>query len=274
MSGCILNNHGDFDSGLHSYGDSDQLPLPCSMICSCLRLGHKYQIDALIMGALRKLQYHFPATLAQIDNIPQNAAIELDNPADVYDLANILRDIGCYHLLPVVLFRCISGPGVFSKIVLGASRRDGSRSILSRENLLVCIPAWRSLFQQHCETSQKWRDIVDHGCTAITSCREPIAMILEEPIHEMVELGGLFRSWNSEWEPQMCNECVDSWKTRFELARRDAFNTLPCHFGLPGWNSLGEASAVRGILFRHSMTIESSFSTDVITVDGCGRTKF
>lgn len=173
-----------------------------------------------------------------------HASIELDRPADCFDLANLLRDMGCHPLLPMALFKCITGPGMFSMIVAGASRRDGSWSTLSSDNLLVCVPAWRSLFQELYDRLQHWRDLVDPQCAGSPSCRKQVALIVEEPVQEMVELGGIFRQWKPEWESQMCEGCVESWKARLNLARRDSFRTLPCHFGLSGWDALLNASTV------------------------------
>lgn len=173
-----------------------------------------------------------------MDADTDTTAIELDRPADAFDIANLLRQIGCSHFLPMVLLKCISGPGVFSTIVAGAMRRDGSWSNLSRENLLACIPAWRSLFQERYDRLRHWCDTVDVDCAEDSICREQITSIMDESIEDMMELRGIFRPWNPGWESRMCVNCSERWKARFELARRDIFDTLPCHFGLPGWDAL------------------------------------
>lgn len=173
-----------------------------------------------------------------------NTSIELDRPSDYFDLANLLREMDCLAFLPMALFKCITGPGVFSTIAAGASRRDGSWSTLSRDNLLVCLPAWRSLFQELCDRLQGWRDLVDSPCADTLKCPRQVALIFEEPIQETVELGGIFRRWKPEWDSQMCTGCMESWKARFNLARRDSFRTLPCHFGFSDWDSLLNAHTV------------------------------
>lgn len=210
--------------------------------------------------AARRLQHHFPTTLAQMDTTPSNAAIELERPADAFDLANLLRDMGCYAFLPMALFRCISGPNMFSNIVGGASRVDGSWSTLSRENLVFCIPAWRSIFGENWDRSQRWRDLAAPDCTMNQSCREQVALILGESIINMVELRSTFRSWSSDWESQMCPGCVEDWKCRLSLARRETFNALPGHFGLSGWDTLTETSIVSVIPFNRLALAYSSSS--------------
>lgn len=234
-----------FNKIFYSYGGLDQSPLPSTTLCACLRLGHKYQFNALVFEALKRLQLYFPITLNEMDTIPQKAAIELDRPADFFDLANILKEMQCYPLLPMALLRCVSGSDVFSTIAVGAPRRDGTWSVLSRENLLVCIPAWRSLFQELFERSRRWRDLVDPNCTGNSTCRQQVALFAEDSLEDMVELRTLFRPWHADWEDHMCIGCVESWKARFNLARRDSFSTLPCHFGLSGWDALTSITTVR-----------------------------
>lgn len=179
-----------------------------------------------------------------MDAIPAKLAIEFERPADFFDLANLLSVMDCLPLLPMALLKCISGTDVFSTIAAGAARRDGSWSMLSRENLLVCIPAWRSIFQEEYDRSRRWREINDPNCTAINTCRQQVALIVDSSMEDLMGLRTLFRPWRTEWEGRMCAGCVESWKARFDLTRRDSFQNLPCHFGLPGWDVLTNVSAV------------------------------
>lgn len=227
-----------------SYGGFDQSPLPSDVICACLRLGHKYQINSIVFESIKRIQRHFPVTLAQMDASHLKATIEFHRPADYFDLANLLRDMECLPLLPMALFRCISGPDMFSTIVAGAARRDGSWSTLSRDNLIACVPAWRSMFQEVYDQSRRWHDMTDPSCIASNTCRKQIASFVDSPMEDMMELRTLFRSWRTEWESRMCPGCVELWKSRFKLSRHDCFENLPSHFGLPGWDTLTNAASV------------------------------
>ena len=106
------------------------------VVSAWLRLGHKYQIPALVEGALRHLRRFYPSSLCgQSDGCP--GPIKKDRPADVrgphaIGIANLARLTGSHDLLPLALLECCK---LGTKITKGYTRKDGTVELLNEDDL-------------------------------------------------------------------------------------------------------------------------------------------
>lgn len=106
-----------------------------------IRLGHKYQIDALMDEALAYLKAHFSTKLSSwsaLDYVP-----EPFDEAVAIGVVNIARLFGCTSMLPTAFLACCNFLDA-----LGFKREDGTLEELSDDDLVRCSDAKGVLTRQ------------------------------------------------------------------------------------------------------------------------------
>ena len=127
------------------------IPFPSIHVLSAwVRLGHKYQIDSLVEDALGLLRRCYPGMSLWELTDSAGGTIEIYRPSSIagvfaIGVVNLARLVDDKGLLPLALLECCK---VGAEVVHGYEREDGSRELLSPDDLARCFAATSTLVLQ------------------------------------------------------------------------------------------------------------------------------
>lgn len=191
-------------------------PLPLEVITAFLRLGSKYEIEALRSEALNRLFFEFPSDLAGIDKVffgeGSGTMIKFEVDWKFIDFVN-----------------------------LGQRRTDNTISTLHPVNERACLRAYLEILKLKHITFD-WLICPQScysGCTSRDRCSVARDKLLKSTFFP-VALRGWINTWRVSYEIGQCNACILVAKRLHNSGRQKAWDALPGAFGLPAWEELNE----------------------------------
>ncbi|KAI0753671.1 hypothetical protein C8Q74DRAFT_1373636 [Fomes fomentarius] len=205
-----------------------------------IRLGHKYQIDALMDEALAYLKAHFSTKLSSwsaLDYVP-----EPFDEVEAIGVVNIARLVGCTSMLPTAFLACCNFLDA-----LGFKTEHGTFEKLSDDDLVRCTDAKRVLTRQLNTALLRACGICEHpGTQCERGMREVLRLYTEnsdrwplfDPFLDCNVYLRLNDTFGSRRSCVMCSTCQEQIKSRLVEEQRAIWKRLPEIFKVEveGWD--------------------------------------
>ncbi|KZP10321.1 hypothetical protein FIBSPDRAFT_838656 [Athelia psychrophila] len=219
-------------------------PLPLEVITAFLRLGSKYEIEALRSEALNRLFFEFPSDLAGIDKVffgeGSGTMIKFEVDWKFIDFVNLVREHNILSILPFALYWCCKTWSA-TDLEKGQRRTDNTISTLHPVNERACLRAYLEILKLKHITFD-WLICPQScysGCTSRDRCSVARDKLLKSTFFP-VALRGWINTWRVSYEIGQCNACILVAKRLHNSGRQKAWDALPGAFGLPAWEELNE----------------------------------
>ncbi|OJT09459.1 hypothetical protein TRAPUB_14062 [Trametes pubescens] len=207
-------------------------------VAAAVRLGHKYQMSALLDDALSFLKTYYPTDYDKWKAYTQYGppGFSRECAIGVVSLARLTNDMGL--LLMALLVCCTIGDG--EKIVNGFKREDGSREHLTPSDIGLCYSAKTRLVAASARLMLRvFLPEVSDACKTSLSCMQGFQRIIKA-------LGDDTSSFNQHPDPSvstyafqaalkkggLCVHCRKVVVQREMRERKSAWAKLPEAFGL------------------------------------------
>lgn len=211
-------------------------PLPIGIIAAFVRLGKKYQIDAVLSEALRRLYHEFPVELAELDQSRAKTTAITRSDSTYIDVVNLAREQNLLSVLPYALHCC--SKKFSDDLVKGAKREDHTIAVLSSIDERAVLVATHPLLRLRATTTFSWLDAPGHeGCKINEACEHGRNRLMKKSLFPVHVYGGLI-CWKDDWEWDICAHCVMRAKRLHGVGRYEYWSQLPSIFGLPNWEEL------------------------------------
>ena len=137
-------------------------PVPLERVVAFLRLGRKYDFEALRIDALRRIFYEVPISLEEYDSRLHNSQIRYE---DMFwpRILNLAREQKLISVLPLALFQCCraitteskepSYPFSFASGIRRTEADDPSSSLLSIGDQIMCLSCYPRFLNLQSETT-------------------------------------------------------------------------------------------------------------------------
>ncbi|RDX49030.1 hypothetical protein OH76DRAFT_1382842 [Lentinus brumalis] len=206
------------------------------------RLGHKYQIDALLDQSLSYFKRCFSMDFDAWERyVPREWGDEAE--AFAIGVVNIARLTRCDAILPAALAACSSLEG--EQLVAGFEREDGTRERLSEDDLKLCITGKQRLALAMSGAVIKAFALYKiSGCDSVGSCRRVVHWILEDHADDpgYFPMNLPFGDWDCYiqdcgGDERLCEYCLETLGDRFRAEQRTLWADLPDIFDISveGW---------------------------------------
>ncbi|KZP29322.1 hypothetical protein FIBSPDRAFT_1038987 [Athelia psychrophila] len=220
-------------------------PVSISVVAAFVRLGQKYQIDAVLSEALKRLYNEFPVELKNLDDkrydwdkISYSKGINID-------VANLAREQNLLSVLPYALHLCCY---VRSDVTMqGVQRKDNTIAKLAPINERAVLAASHSILLLQSSTTFSWltADGSDE-CDTHQDCNNGRNQILRDSFFPL-PIYTCLATWAREWEENMCGACVLKAQDFHAVGRQKYWDELPSTFGLPDWEELKKERVLSNI---------------------------
>ncbi|KAI0334217.1 hypothetical protein GY45DRAFT_1318691 [Cubamyces sp. BRFM 1775] len=219
-------------------------------VSACIRIGHKYEIEDLVQRNLAYLRKLYPSDFDAY-LVARRSRPPTFTPAHAIGVVNLARLTGTDALLPAALMECctLSGTG----IVTGLERADGSREMLSTEDLGRCFVGRTRMAQASARIAhQMFRQSIAKGCRHPACCVRVLQRLLNELGDGRIELLSSL-DWFAPWtgyvddkdeDRELCTQCYKMLsEERPRQLQREVWTVLPAMMGVSveGW---GEKTSV------------------------------
>ncbi|KZP29333.1 hypothetical protein FIBSPDRAFT_1038996 [Athelia psychrophila] len=220
-------------------------PVSIAIVAAFVRLGQKYQIDAVLSEALGRLYYEFPDDLDDVDEADNWTKIS-ESAGIFIDVANLAREQNLLSALPLALRYCSLEDS--DDIVKGVAREDHTVATLSPINERVVLAAKDPLLRLQSTTTFSWLIANGSDDFAMPACCNTERMqLVVSKFFPLPEYDGL-KSWEEGWEDSICAACVVKAKALHASGRQRYWNKLPSIFGLPDWEELEKERVLSAII--------------------------
>ncbi|KZP29328.1 hypothetical protein FIBSPDRAFT_816281 [Athelia psychrophila] len=219
-------------------------PVSIAIVAAFVRLGQKYQIDAVLSEALKRLYHEFPVELEDYD-INNCWAMISNSDCILIDVANLAREQNLLSVLPLALECCSREDSDF--LVKGV-KREGHSVTLSPADERMVFAANDPLLRLQSTTTFSWltADGPDE-CEAPDDCNNGRNQILRDSFFPC-SLYASLATWDQEWEEYtICDECLAKAKGLHASGRQRYWDNIPSIFGLPGWEELKKERVLSNI---------------------------
>ncbi|KAJ7431973.1 hypothetical protein B0H11DRAFT_824160 [Mycena galericulata] len=207
-----------------------------AQVSAMWRLGKKYGFDELRDDALRRLEGHFPSTLANFQArllSPSQAPVEIlisTYPGRLIDSINLARETGLVSILPAALYTICAlktnQRDTHQMIMSGLRGADKRLVHLSDADKKLCLLVMSDLVEKQWKGPYSWTKDVGARCTARgmygANCRAANEVAKQD---------------------QLCTQCAASCQTVFSDGQKALWNELPALFGLPSWEDIKKEMA-------------------------------
>ncbi len=210
-------------------------------LSACIRLGHKYQCDAVVQSYLSYLKKYY------VDKFDAWWDVTTFDPPGFRPIhrigtVNLARLTGTASLLPVALMTCCKlGPELGD----GFAREDGTHEALAYDDVVRCFVGKARLTEaSFVAVHRVFRDAVAGGCKHPSTCRGVLQRLLQQVV-ENEELMEDIRSLHFDDAKTGYIDVVDSGRTlcakcyemvgeggRQDEQRREIFRRLPEMMGV------------------------------------------
>ncbi|KAF7969601.1 hypothetical protein HWV62_26837 [Athelia sp. TMB] len=225
--------------------------MPIERVAALLRLGQKYDFEALRTEALHRIFYEVPTTLEDFDSHAKCSQIYTEVDGTLWpNLLKLARDHNLQSALPLALYRCSGGIDIDSE---DSSYPFGeSGYLISVEDQILCLSCFSRLMRLHKLLTKKWLQSIPKpfsACVDTGSCNHAHEFHLRNAVCLESGLAGLDDGYMYAWRSSMlmsyrvCQPCNEVIKAMHNAVRQDFWAQLPEIFGLPGWDELRKERA-------------------------------
>ncbi|KAI0641031.1 hypothetical protein C8Q79DRAFT_920359 [Trametes meyenii] len=207
-------------------------------VSACIRIGTKYDIDALVQRNLAFLHKLYPSDFDSY-LVARRQRPATFTRAHAIGVVNLAHHTNTPSLLPAALMECCT---LGADIVNGFARADGTRETLSPEDLGRCFLGRSRMVQASARIAhQMFRQSVARGCRHPACCLRVLQRLLNELGDGRIELvSGL--DWCAQWvgyvdekdeERELCGKCYRMLEEeRPRQLQRDVWRVLPVMMGV------------------------------------------
>ncbi|TFK84644.1 hypothetical protein K466DRAFT_496187 [Polyporus arcularius HHB13444] len=251
MDGCpvihVTDTAYDFRHLLRAVYDGASVfsgvePMEFGALASIVRMGHKYQVDAILDEALRRLNTVYTSDFATWDeNEGGSTALITVRVADGIEAVNLFLLVGRKDMLVAAFYMC--GLLDVDHLIDGIPRADGTLERLSTYDLQRCLTAQMALVKHDarilaellhtdapadctCPSKDFRRTLLDARHADVVSALHDILDPL--PIHSTY---GVETIDDLEAEG-LCDTCGEALRAHHTALRRDLWGRLPAFFRL------------------------------------------
>ena len=217
-----------FALGPHSYmGLAESAPL--LVVASFLRIGRKYNIQALQAEGRRRLFAKAPITLDEYTSKP---VWQFEAPIEAwFMILDLAREFEVRSVLPVAMYescRILHGFDYDEKVIAG----------LSLDSQLECYRRVNHLIHMSKTITYEWCSTGAHAsCLAREACQITRNKVLQNLSRAAPNLEGL-RTWDQLWSDGLCFFCALQAQQQHVRSRQLFWSNLPNWFGLSSWEEL------------------------------------
>ncbi|KAI0696403.1 hypothetical protein C8T65DRAFT_710611 [Cerioporus squamosus] len=220
-----------------------------SALAAWIRLGHKYEMHALMEDTLNYLRPYYPADF--------DDWLRRDDPDGTYvgiyaiGVVNLARLTGTHTLLPAALLECSR---LIGDVLNGFCYEDGTWEWLSNEDMQLCITAKDALVQNYTAASLFIlnNETLPSHCKSPAACKADVQRALHNPSNTAM-LNGLVYAETKVWRSfvnglPICALCRRSVWGKYVSRRLDFWQRLPSLLGIsvPGWDTGEETTMEEG----------------------------
>lgn len=229
---------------------------PFPVLAAWLRVGTKYDIQALVDRATAPLQSLFPTKLWEWDERDGPEARHSFDPKDAIEALNLFQETRQYSMIPAAVYRCCQlKPAVVHN---GTIRVDGTLECLSRETIKLLFYAKKRLTGYGTGMMEECRVKIRRtkGClykgTVYRGCRDRLfrlAHAVEEGMDAWRDgdpLSRRFLEYVDEQEDEndyecredfasctgICSSCIELVRETLDEIRAPTWNDLPSIAGV------------------------------------------
>ncbi|KAF7984434.1 hypothetical protein HWV62_14506 [Athelia sp. TMB] len=220
--------------------------MPIERVAALLRLGQKYDFEALRTEALHRIYYEIPTTLEDFASRKRCSQIDTEVGYTFWpNLLKLAREHNLQSVLPLALYRCSGGINLDSE---DPSDPFGKlRSLISVEDQILLLSCFTRLMRLHKLLTRNWLQSVPNpfpACENARSCNDAHDFHLRDAVCLKLGLvalddGDTYVSYLSIlMSYRICQPCKEAIKAMHNAVRRDFWAQLPKIFGLPAWDEL------------------------------------
>ncbi|KAF7967490.1 hypothetical protein HWV62_34055 [Athelia sp. TMB] len=220
-------------------------PLPIEVIAAMLRMGSKYEMEALRVEALKRLYLEFPSDLASFDRFISVDTAHSGRGSMIHrtnwfylDAANLCRELNLLSVLPIALYWCCRWKAkVLEK---GHTRADMTIATLFPVNERACFRGYPELLELKEKGTFSWLlspPAVFDGCRTPLDChaaRSKLAIGVFFPTSTTRSLA----LWHDKYKAGQCGACISVARRMHHAGRQQVWDALPGVFDLPAWDEL------------------------------------
>ncbi|KAL1938157.1 hypothetical protein VTO73DRAFT_11986 [Trametes versicolor] len=204
------------------------------MISAAIRLGHKYEMSALLDRALSYLKKYYTNDFATWESYTDYGPPGFKCWQHAIGVVNLARLTGETSILPTALFICCM---IGSDLVYGFTNADGTQERLSLDDLALCVTAKDRLVKESMRIAFRiFRPTLSDTCKSPAFCMEVFKRLfgkLDTHVDALVTPDPLTGSfWVVFGEDTPCKACEAMVKARDLRERKAIWEKLPEIFGL------------------------------------------
>ncbi|KAK7052492.1 BTB domain-containing protein, partial [Favolaschia claudopus] len=236
----------------YSFFNPPPAPTTFPIICSVLRMSHKYEVDELRKRALVHFSQAHPTTLSEWDTVVNDPPswTNLDDEKNILSIS-IARQFGATWILPTAFYRMCQSTqedNIIDTVYLDTSDKvrflqglryletTGASQML---DFLLDESLWSNL---NCHETLEAEQRVCIGSREDDEWRHQIRSDLEERKGFDARVGAVMplELWQHDhWSDlPACDDCTEEIQSALQEARQKLWNELPTIFGLPNWKKL------------------------------------
>ncbi|KAJ7450680.1 hypothetical protein B0H11DRAFT_318401 [Mycena galericulata] len=224
-----------------------------AQVSAMWRLGKKYGFDELRDDALRRLEGHYPSTLADFQaRLWSSPAEHLISPypGRLIDSIKLARETGLVSILPAALYticaRKENQRDTHESIMSGLRGFDNRLVHLSDADKKLCLLVMSDLVEKQWKGPYSWTKNVGarcsmrgtYGSSKCMTTNEVVKQALGFPVPKVHALTPVMFG-----KDQLCTQCAASCETVFANGQKALWDELPALFGLPSWEDIKKEMA-------------------------------
>ncbi|KII91851.1 hypothetical protein PLICRDRAFT_136362 [Plicaturopsis crispa FD-325 SS-3] len=212
------------------------VPIPFAVVAAYLRLGSKYEIDALRREAVFRLHAELPCSFQALEEYLSRAPNRhiAHHPGWLFDVIALAHAHGLQRILPAAYY-IVAALYTVHAILKGAPTGvDASTTTVLSSDIAADIVIGREAILRTLRGF--WRTACDTCDDECEARKKRVFTRLWSPVPDCKL--ALMEEWDSNWEIGMCAECLQSARDSFQYNRERVWEELPGYFGLPAWAEL------------------------------------
>lgn len=147
-------------------------PVPIKVVAAFLRLGQKYDFEAIRIEALHRIFYEVPTTLEDYDTLKTGSQIQKTSVLFWIDMLTVAHEHNLQSVLPFALYMCSTMIFFGSSTISEETDCDEYKARLAIDDRMKCLSSYRTLLRTQNDTTFAWLDCEDAygSCDHVMDC--------------------------------------------------------------------------------------------------------
>ncbi|TFK22912.1 hypothetical protein FA15DRAFT_643399 [Coprinopsis marcescibilis] len=218
-----------------------------SAISAMIRLGHKYDFQALLSEGIKRFGNAFPCHLDRYTAAPckDNDDVTIfGESTSLFDAINLAHKMHLERSLPALYATAICHPDFPLILFTGTTSNDGNISRISPDLVQTLILARDRFYVALKDSSLSWLfsgaiPSPSPACLNNRACKNARLKLVEEVFTPLPKCAYLLQRFDrAKLAKGFCTTCTGVAERLFDTARRHAWSQVPQMFGLPPWAEL------------------------------------